>query len=209
MKYNEDYFERGLQTGISCYENYRWMPELTIPLAHEIIMHNEIGRFESILDFGCAKGYLVKAFRMLNYAAWGTDISEYALGAAPTDVKEHLFHWRDYNAVHAPIRSKYNWIISKDVFEHIELPELRKLLLTLKFVGQNMFVIVPLGKNGKYFAPLNNQDKTHVICEDLLWWVNLFSDVGWKVKQSTPAVENMKQSYKTIQNAHGFFKLKA
>ena len=35
--YNGDYFERGAETGVSLYSNYRWLPELTIPMCHHII----------------------------------------------------------------------------------------------------------------------------------------------------------------------------
>ena len=34
--FNEDYYERGAETGKSLYSHYRWMPELTIPMAHHL-----------------------------------------------------------------------------------------------------------------------------------------------------------------------------
>lgn len=88
--YGEDYFERGIQTGISLYENYRWMPELTIPFAMRIIDYLHIERGESILDVGCAKGYLVKAFKWLGRDAYGIDISSYAINNADTEIKSYV-----------------------------------------------------------------------------------------------------------------------
>lgn len=44
-----------------------------------------------VLDVGCAKGFMVKAFREQGIAAWGVDVSEYALSTAPEDVRNHLF----------------------------------------------------------------------------------------------------------------------
>ena len=35
--YSEDYYERGIELGISGYSNYRWIPELTIPMCYEMI----------------------------------------------------------------------------------------------------------------------------------------------------------------------------
>ena len=35
--YDENYFERGLQLGISGYTSYTWMPELTLKLAKFLI----------------------------------------------------------------------------------------------------------------------------------------------------------------------------
>ena len=71
--YNESYFERGLESGLSLYQNYRWIPELTIPMAMTIIDFLGIKRHQTILDFGCAKGFLVKAFRLLYRSAYGVD----------------------------------------------------------------------------------------------------------------------------------------
>ena len=38
-----------------------------------------IAEGERILDFGCAKGFLVKAMRILDVAAQGVDVSKYAI----------------------------------------------------------------------------------------------------------------------------------
>jgi len=70
IKFNEDYYERGVELGISGYSNYRWMPELTIPMCHEMINILNIKDDETILDFGCAKGYVVKGFRLLHKIAY-------------------------------------------------------------------------------------------------------------------------------------------
>jgi len=205
MNFDKDYFERGLQTGKSMYENYRWIPELTIPLAYEIIQYLEITRDQSILDFGCAKGYLVKAFRLLHFDAWGTDISDYALGQAPLDVKGYLFDWKRYDQ----LKGKYDWIIAKDVFEHIDVKNLQLTLAVLGMLSRNIFAIIPLGENGKYNAGTNDLDPSHVICENHQWWCDFFNDVGFKVRDLNSNIPYMKMTYKDIPNAHGFFKLKA
>lgn len=80
--YDQSYYEHGIESGISLYSNYRWLPELTIPLAARIIEYLQIGVEDSILDFGCAKGYLIKAFRLLHRNAYGFDISSYAIDNA-------------------------------------------------------------------------------------------------------------------------------
>ena len=73
--YDKDYFENGLGSTKSCYENYRWIPELTIPMANKLINYLEINNNYKLLDFGCSKGYLVKALRLLDYDCYGVDIS--------------------------------------------------------------------------------------------------------------------------------------
>ena len=77
--YNRDYYESGIENGISGYRNYRWMPELTIRMAHCLIQDLSIDKSHSVLDYGCAKGFLVKALRLLDIDAFGLDVSEYAI----------------------------------------------------------------------------------------------------------------------------------
>ena len=77
--YDADYFERGLESGKSCYQNYRWVPELTIPMTMTIIDYLKIPRGAKILDYGCAKGYLVRSMELLGRPAWGLDTSPYAI----------------------------------------------------------------------------------------------------------------------------------
>ena len=64
--YDEDYFERGLSSGKSGYDNYRWLPELTIKFAYKIIKELNLREGDRVLDYGCAKGFFVKALRILD-----------------------------------------------------------------------------------------------------------------------------------------------
>jgi len=49
--FDEKYFEDGVRSRVSAYENYRWMPERSIREASSII--NNIP-FTTVLDYGCA-----------------------------------------------------------------------------------------------------------------------------------------------------------
>ena len=76
--FDEDYYERGAETGKSLYSHYRWMPELTIPMCHHIAKYLELKETDKVLDFGCAKGFTVYCLRLLGYKAYGVDVSEYS-----------------------------------------------------------------------------------------------------------------------------------
>ena len=76
--YDENYFERGLQLGISGYTAYSWMPELTLKMANFLIEDLDL-KENKVLDYGCAKGYLVKALRHYGITAFGYDASKYAI----------------------------------------------------------------------------------------------------------------------------------
>lgn len=162
MNYDEDYYLRGTETGKSLYHNYRWLPELTIPLAHELM--NIIGIYagQRVLDYGCAFGYLVKALRLLHVDAWGCDTSLYARRKAPPDVANYLKH-----EIPAKV---FTATIAKDVFEHIPEENLDKILYTLSRYSEKLFVIVPLGNGKLYHIPSYEADLTHVHRQPLEWW---------------------------------------
>lgn len=195
--YDKDYYEHGVETGKSNYQNYRWIPELTIPMAMTIIDFLKIAPGEGVLDYGCAKGYLVKALRWLHREAWGFDISKYAIENADAEIKQYL----TYNERSLYIRH-FDYIICKDVLEHISLPDLKNLLLTLK--GSKLFSVIPLGENGKYIAPANNLDKTHIICENVNWWTDLFDSCDWKCTYLSFEFTGIKESYSEFPYSHVF-----
>jgi len=173
--YNEDYFEYGQEMGVSLYTDYHWLPELTIPFCAELLAQLGIDYTDTILDFGCAKGYMVKAFRLLGREAYGVDISKYAVSCAHDDVKPYI------TLINSPddIPSTYDWIIAKDVFEHISYEDLNYLLQKLHLIGKKLFAIIPLGDKGKFFALREEEDITHQIRENLTWWCNRFLEVGF------------------------------
>jgi len=188
--YNRDYFEQGIQKNISLYENYRWLPEYTLPFAFRIIEELDLKKDDTILDYGCGKGYLVKALRLLYRRAWGTDISSYAISNAPDDVKPYVY-CVDYISLFGD--KKYNWIIAKDVLEHISYENIDKVLDNFVYTGENLFAIIPLGDGNKYVLKKNERDVTHYIRESLQWWKNKFMEVGYSIKKATYNVAGMKQ----------------
>ena len=202
--FDEDYFERGIETGKSLYTNYRWEPELTIPMAMTYVDHLPLGRFDNILDFGCAKGFVVKALRLLNRNAWGCDISNYAIKNADPSVKDYVRHCNGK----LPFDEKFEWVIAKDVFEHIKEDDLNRLLIHLRPLAKQMFVIVPLGKDDKYIVPAYHLDKTHKLAKTVGWWENHFVLAGWYVKQFEYRVRGIKDNWELYREGNGFFIVK-
>ena len=201
--FNEDYFERGLECGISCYQNYRWIPELTIPMAMTIIDYLKLKPEHTILDFGCAKGYLVKALRLLKRQAWGYDISQYAISRCDPDVRDYCF----LDGEIGPRPRSFDFIIAKDVFEHIEANGLGLVLSGLN--SEKLFAVIPLGDGKVYRAPVNNCDRTHRICADEHWWIDAFEKGGWQIEDFRFKIEGIKDHYyEKFPEAHGFFLLK-
>jgi len=200
-KYNEDYYENGVQLGISGYANYRWMPNLTIPMAETIIEYLAIKKTDKLLDFGCAKGFLVKAFTELGYKCEGVDISEYALEKAPPEIRQKLFIYNKTNL----FGKFYDTVIAKDVFEHIEHATLSGILYDLQKISDRVFCVVPLGDGKKYIVPEYESDITHVIRQPKEWWIDFFELNGYKVQYFSYLMDGLKDNWSHYKKGNGFF----
>ena len=171
--YDEEYFLRGKQSGKSLYENYRYLPNLTIPMVQAIISNLGITKEQTILDFGCARGYVVKAFRILGYQAWGTDASKWAIENCDPEVKPYVM---DTNR----IIYGYDWIIAKDVLEHVrDVDKVIPDLMNIARVG--VFAVVPLSAvdHEQYVVHDYEKDVTHIHRLTLSSWVRMFLQPGW------------------------------
>jgi len=192
--YTQVYYERGIQSGISLYTDYRWIPDLTIPMAMTIIDYLGIKRGQRILDYGCAKGYMVKALRWLGREAYGCDISEYALNSADHEITSFLS--KDLPKRH------FHYTIAKDTFEHMQTKDIRRLLTKLD--SNILFVIVPLGDGRRYFIPAYELDKTHIQKQPLTWWNELIKNAGWRIKSAVPIVSGIKDNWNYQREGNAF-----
>ena len=213
--YDIDYFDRGIETGKSLYTNYRWLPELTIALSMSYIDYLGITRKDKVLDYGCGKGgFMVKALRILYRQAWGCDISEYAINSADNDTRQYLKVSSlkpSHNIVPFFIGKKkcFDYILAKDVFEHIDEEELDIVLQALREKGKYLFACQPLGDNGKFVVPAYNMDITHRTIQNKDWWTAKFKKNGWKVVKFSYYVPGIKDSWSNFEHGNGFFLLKS
>ena len=215
IKFNKNYYEDGISKGISCYENYRWIPELTYPMAHKFYNFLKLGKKSNVLEYGCAHGFLVKCLNDYGVNTYGVDISEFAIKNSLADISDKVTIIKNNNLINAIKKFKFNkkvfdWIISKDVFEHIPQKELKNILNQMNKITKNLFVIVPLGDNSKYRIQQYHLDKTHIIIKNEEWWINLFEKNGFKVEQMLYKVDGIKDKwFKTNKRGNGFFVLKS
>lgn len=208
-RYDEDYFEHGPIAGVSGYMNYSWMPERTLRMAHHLIQELPITKGQRVLDFGCAKGFLVKAFRILDVEAWGVDVSEYAIAHADAEVREFCFESdRDPSTLFAWEFKQVDWVIAKDVLEHLTEDELRAFLKTATEFSQRMFVAVPLGNGERFVVPAYDADVTHRLAKPANWWIQTFNTNGWNTVVARNVFPGCKDDWTArYLNGNGFFVL--
>lgn len=206
--FDQDYYENGIATGKSCYENYRWIPELTYPLAHAICNNLGLQMRTKLLDYGCAHGYVVKAMRDFGIDAYGCDVSSFAISKSPKEVDKYVkvIDSNLTNLIQTADWGKFDWIMAKDVFEHIELFDLKDIIKECSRLTENIFIVVPLGENGKYRIKAYEDDPSHVIRENEVWWKNILEENGFNViSVSTDMLGIKDRWFKVHPNGNGFF----
>ncbi len=197
--YDADYFIRGKESGKSLYTDYKWLPNLTNRMVSAMISHLGIKAADTILDFGCARGYTVRAFREQGYLAWGHDISQWALENADPVAQDYLIANNS-----TLLANSFDWVIAKDVLEHVqEIHESINDLMKIAKVG--IFVVVPLSEfaGDPYVVSDYEKDITHLHRWTLGGWACEFMRPGWSVEASY-CVSGVKDNYKDYTIGNGF-----
>ena len=170
--FGEEYFLRGEETGLSNFTDYKWMPEKTTEMVRSIIRYLGIERDDTVLDFGCARGYMVKAFRRLDHTAYGVDTSEWALANADPEISAFL---------HNKIPDwEHDFTISKDTFEHLPYEVLDiTVAKLLKNTRKAMFIVVPLTAEDfcDYICDRDESDSTHIVRFTLPRWLRFLQRI--------------------------------
>jgi len=80
----------------------------------------------TVLDVGCAKGYLVKALRDAGLEAYGVDVSEYAVSAADPSIRPYL---RVMGVQEIVANERYDLVHVSGVLVYLTLSEIERALL--------------------------------------------------------------------------------
>lgn len=200
--YDSDYYLHGKQSGKSLYENYRWLPDLTVPMAQRMIDHLGIEKQDTVLDFGCAHGFIVKAFHILGHKAHGIDVSEWAIENCDEAVREYV-------SVGTVPFASFDWIIAKDVLEHIPNPNLAWTLEKLAASAKKgLFIVVPLSLSVgcPYVVSEYEQDITHVQRLPLPAWAQAVKRACGEDfdVEADYRIEGIKQNYAEYEKGNGF-----
>jgi SAM-dependent methyltransferase len=81
----------------------------------------------SVLDAGCAMGFLVEALDQRGIEAWGIDVSEYAIAAVDESVRERC----SVASLTEPLPRRYDLIACIEVIEHLPGAEAERAIANL------------------------------------------------------------------------------
>ncbi|WP_376791080.1 class I SAM-dependent methyltransferase [Thermoflexus sp.] len=76
-------------------------------------------RPRTVLDVGCAMGFLVEALRDRGVEAFGIDISEFAIRQARDDIKAYVYVASVLDPLPSALPSRYDLVVCIEVLEHL------------------------------------------------------------------------------------------
>lgn len=121
----------------------------------------------SVLDAGCAMGFLVEALRQRGVEAWGIDISEYAIQNVLPDFQPYCKVGRITELFPQP---RYDLITSIEVVEHVPAQE---AIIAIENLCKHSDDILLSS------TPLDFHEPTHANVQPPEYWAALFNRFGF------------------------------
>lgn len=162
--YNENYYNSGCGTA---YTNKNVWQSLFNSIAEKII-NNFNPR--TVLDMGCAFGYLVQALREKGVEAYGIDVSEYAVSHADESIKPYLKNMSALDNLPDNFPKHFDLVVSIEMIEH--LYEEDGLKVIDKMVSYADKVIISSTDD-------DFDDPTHFNVQKKEYWVEKFARKGY------------------------------
>jgi len=179
---NSNYIEKH-----ATYNNYRYFPESMGDFYQTISPFFKFSIPQSILDFGCSRGYLVRwiSKNEPQHKIIGVDIDTTAIQKGKEEAQTEEKIDIPINSISNPFDiinydTYFNVVIVRDVLEHMSLNELAISLETFRVSSNSMYFSVPITHEdgGLYIQDRANADDTHLIKLTKNTWGQILSSFG-------------------------------
>jgi SAM-dependent methyltransferase len=138
-QFGRDYFDGERRFG---YGGYHYHPRFWQAVIPTFAQHYGLMSSSSILDVGCAKGFMMHDFARIipGIKLQGLDISDYAVLHAMDEMK-HLIQQGNAKELHFPDKS-FDLVISINTIHNLPLKECAQALSEIERVGKKAFITV-------------------------------------------------------------------
>jgi SAM-dependent methyltransferase len=176
-KFGKEFFDGDRKHG---YGGFKYMSRFWEPVVPTFKKHWNLNSSSSLLDVGCAKGFMLYDFKRLipGISLSGIDISEYAIENTLTEVRDNV---KVADAKLLPFENNsFDAVISINTIHNLEINECAQALKEIERVSRGKsFITVDAFRDSdeeKRMYEWNLTAKTILSVED---WLKLFNDVGY------------------------------
>ena len=191
--FDADYF---VNSRVSGYSDYQACEPIVRRLAGLVYFALRINGWKpgSMLDVGCAYGFVTKFFLEQGVDSYGTDVSNFALNMAHCDLKGRL-HNRALPDLKGYKEKQFDLVTCFETLEHLPYSDIIPSVERLYEITKKMLILMP---NIAYQANFEEDpsDKTHISLLLKAWWDDLL-DNGLRYTRDC-GLEEMLNSHPTF-----------
>lgn len=176
-KFGVEYYDGDRLTG---YGGYNYHPRFWQETVRRFKEHYNLSETASILDVGCAKGFMLHDFKELMPEAniAGVDVSQYAMDHALPSVRQYL-QVGDAKKLPFPDKS-FDLVICINTVHNLPLEECKEALREIERVSRgNSFVTMDAWRNDAERERLLKWNLTALTYMHVDEWKKLFNEVGY------------------------------
>lgn len=174
-EYGWEYFDR--REPRVCYGGYsydgRW-----VPVVRTFIDHYKLEHGASILDIGCAKGYMLYDFLGADssFDVVGIDISQYAVNCCPPEVIAYVGNAKDISMFKD---KEFDLVICINTIHNLPEVECRQAVREIQRVGKNAFITVDAWSTDEEYEAMMAWNVTAETVFSTDGWAELYVEEGY------------------------------
>lgn len=162
--YGESYYRD--DTGMDYHDEAEWLP-LFERFADRIVSDFAP---RTVLDIGCAFGYMVKYLRERGVEAWGIDTSKYAITQADESIQTYLRVASGCEALPEDMPQQYDLVLNIEVAEHLSAEDGERLITKLCSYANTVLFSSTGG---------DIDNPSHINVQQPEYWAQLFAKQGF------------------------------
>jgi SAM-dependent methyltransferase len=174
-RFGREFFDGVREQG---YGGYHYHPKYwsqVVPLFRE---YYELSEGSSVLDVGCAKGFMLYEFQQLGLEVSGLDISDYAISKAIEPVKPYV---RVGDAKSLPYGDKsFDLVVSINTLHNLARNDLIASLKEISRVGWYSFITVDAYRDEAEKKRMEAWNLTAKTVLHVAEWEELFNEAGYE-----------------------------
>jgi len=177
LNYGFDYFDNH-DYGVG-YGGYRYDGRYA-DAAHQLVDAFGLKEGDSILEIGCAKGYILYEFQQLGMHVTGLDASTYAIAHAKEEIRDKII--LNSNACLPFTDGSFDFVLAKEVIPHLEASQALKLVSECMRVTKDktkLFLELQCAETDESAAMMKTWDVTHLTIKPSRWWVSQLRQLGF------------------------------